>query len=105
MKKQRATRTSIDFSIAPIIHDRACNGRRKAKAGDGEPLQRYGLASCTVFYLDRIVNPAPEKATLTSATEASGEYGGATFNTTHWSVVLEAQGESPEAQEALEKLC
>ena len=27
------------------------------------------------------------------------------FATTHWSVVLEAQGESPAAQEALEKLC
>ena len=27
------------------------------------------------------------------------------FTTTHWSVVLEAQGQSPAAQEALEKLC
>jgi RNA polymerase sigma factor (sigma-70 family) len=27
------------------------------------------------------------------------------FATTHWSVVLEAQGESPAAQDALEKLC
>jgi len=27
------------------------------------------------------------------------------FTTTHWSVVLEAQGESPAAREALEKLC
>src|SRR6184192_1743394 len=27
------------------------------------------------------------------------------FTTTHWSVVLEAKGESPAAQEALEKLC
>jgi RNA polymerase sigma factor (sigma-70 family) len=27
------------------------------------------------------------------------------FKTTHWSVVLEAQGQSPTAQEALEKLC
>ena len=27
------------------------------------------------------------------------------FTTTHWSVVLEAQGESPAAQEALDKLC
>src|SRR6185295_7154777 len=27
------------------------------------------------------------------------------FATTHWSVVLEAQGESPAAQKALEKLC
>src|SRR5215472_11161764 len=31
--------------------------------------------------------------------------GAARFTTTHWSVVLEAQGESPAAQEALEKLC
>src|SRR5437867_10087404 len=27
------------------------------------------------------------------------------FTTTHWSVVLEAKGESPAAQEALENLC
>jgi RNA polymerase sigma-70 factor (ECF subfamily) len=38
----------------------------------------------------------------TFSTEQSG---GAAFTTTHWSVVLEAQGESPAAQEALEKLC
>src|SRR5215467_3884766 len=31
--------------------------------------------------------------------------GAAAFTTTHWSVVLEAQGESAAAQEALEKLC
>jgi len=43
--------------------------------------------------------------TSTTATEPSGQYGGAAFTTTHWSVVLEAQGESPAAQEALEKLC
>ena len=30
---------------------------------------------------------------------------GAAFTTTHWSVVLEAQGASPAAQAALEKLC
>jgi RNA polymerase sigma-70 factor (ECF subfamily) len=34
-----------------------------------------------------------------------GGNGGAAFTTTHWSIVLEAQGESPAAQEALEKLC
>ena len=32
-------------------------------------------------------------------------YGPAAFATTHWSVVLEAQGETPAAQEALERLC
>ena len=46
---------------------------------------------------------------VTSATTfdpaATGEHGGAAFTTTHWSVVLEARGESPAAQEALEKLC
>ena len=36
---------------------------------------------------------------------AVGEHGGAAFTTTHWSVVLTAQGESPAAHEALEKLC
>jgi RNA polymerase sigma factor (sigma-70 family) len=41
----------------------------------------------------------------------AGEYRGALvpqareFNTTHWSLVLAARGESAEAQEALEKLC
>ncbi|MEO5717465.1 MAG: sigma-70 family RNA polymerase sigma factor, partial [Chthoniobacterales bacterium] len=36
----------------------------------------------------------------------AGQHGAmAAFATTHWSVVLEAQGESPAAQEALETLC
>jgi DNA-directed RNA polymerase specialized sigma24 family protein len=32
-------------------------------------------------------------------------HGPIAFTTTHWSVVLEAQGESPAAQKALENLC
>jgi len=51
------------------------------------------------------VSSAPYKVTSTTATGASGQHGGAAFTTTHWSVVLEAQGESPAAQEALEKIC
>ncbi len=51
----------------------------------------------------------PAEDEVTSATTfgpaAAGEHGGAAFTTTHWSVVLEAQGESPAAQQALEKLC
>jgi RNA polymerase sigma-70 factor (ECF subfamily) len=35
----------------------------------------------------------------------AGQNGGIAFATTHWSVVLTAQGESPAAREALEKLC
>ena len=51
------------------------------------------------------MSPAPDEVTSTTATGVSGQQGGAAFTTTHWSVVLEAQGESPAAQEALEKLC
>ena len=36
---------------------------------------------------------------------AAGRNGGMAFATTHWSVVLTAQGQSPAAQAALEKLC
>jgi RNA polymerase sigma factor (sigma-70 family) len=46
----------------------------------------------------------PADDQVTSLTGLGGN-GGAAFTTTHWSVVLEAQGESPAAQEALEKLC
>jgi RNA polymerase sigma factor (sigma-70 family) len=44
----------------------------------------------TTFYLNRSVSAQSEAVA---------------FATTHWSVVLTAQGESPEAQQALEKLC
>ena len=58
-----------------------------------------------IFYLDRAVSGAPHEVTSITAIGSSGPHGGAVFTTTHWSVVLEAQGESPAAQEALEKLC
>jgi RNA polymerase sigma factor (sigma-70 family) len=51
------------------------------------------------------VSPSPEELTSTTATGVSGQQGSPAFTTTHWSVVLEAQGESPAAQGALEKLC
>jgi RNA polymerase sigma-70 factor (ECF subfamily) len=54
--------------------------------------------------LDRSVVPADEVTPLT-AIGGNALRGPAAFTTTHWSVVLEAQGESPAAQEALEKLC
>jgi RNA polymerase sigma factor (sigma-70 family) len=53
------------------------------------------------------VVPADDEVTSQSAIGpvAAGHHGPAAFTTTHWSVVLEAQGDSPAAQEALEKLC
>jgi RNA polymerase sigma-70 factor (ECF subfamily) len=46
----------------------------------------------------------PADNQVTSLTGVGGS-GPVAFATTHWSVVLEAQGESPAAHEALEKLC
>jgi RNA polymerase sigma-70 factor (ECF subfamily) len=57
--------------------------------------------------LNRSVPLARDDVTSASAfgSTTAGEHAGAAFTTTHWSVVLEAQGESPAAQEALESLC
>ena len=51
--------------------------------------------------------PADDEATSLNAigSAAPGQHGAVAFATTHWSVVLTAQGESPAAHEALEKLC
>jgi RNA polymerase sigma factor (sigma-70 family) len=53
---------------------------------------------------DRQVTPVAEDVTSQFAIGESACRGTA-FPSTHWSVVLEAQGESPAAHEALEKLC
>jgi len=50
------------------------------------------------------VSPADNDVTSLTATGENPHHGPA-FTTTHWSVVLEAQGESAAAKEALEKLC
>jgi RNA polymerase sigma factor (sigma-70 family) len=59
------------------------------------------------FWFDRRVSPPEDEMTPDTATgsASTGHHSPAAFTTTHWSVVLEAQGESPAAQEALEKLC
>jgi RNA polymerase sigma factor (sigma-70 family) len=51
------------------------------------------------------VLPADDEVTSQSAIGGTAYHSPAAFTTTHWSVVLQAQGESPAAQEALEKLC
>ena len=56
------------------------------------------------FSLDRRV-PADDQVTSLTGIGSSPRNGAAAFTTTHWSVVLTAQGESPAAEEALEKLC
>ncbi len=49
--------------------------------------------------------PADDQVTPLTAIEETAVHGPASFTTTHWTTVLQAQGESPAAKEALEKLC
>jgi RNA polymerase sigma factor (sigma-70 family) len=51
------------------------------------------------------VSPPKDEITSVSEVGKSAQNGAAAFATTNWSVVLQAQGQSPAAQEALEKLC
>lgn len=48
---------------------------------------------------------ADDQVAASTTLDRSARSGGIAFTTTHWSVVLEAQGQSPAAHEALEKLC
>jgi RNA polymerase sigma-70 factor (ECF subfamily) len=49
--------------------------------------------------------PADDQVTSLTDVGSSAREGGVAFTTTNWSVVLEAQGGSPAAQQALERLC
>jgi len=73
---------------------------RKVKAGLLCRIERHRLGLRASFSLNRGVVPTRDEVTSLNAIG-----GPVAFTTTHWSVVLGAQGESPAAQEALEKLC
>ena len=51
------------------------------------------------------MTPAADDVTSVTAIGGNPHHGPVAFATTHWSVVLAAQGPSPAAEEALEKLC
>jgi RNA polymerase sigma-70 factor (ECF subfamily) len=48
---------------------------------------------------------ADDQVTSQNGVASSAQHQGVAFTTTNWSVVLEAQGGSPAAQQALERLC
>jgi len=64
----------------------------------------YELDFVAAFCLDRNV-PVDERQASGDRISLRAQTWPVAFTTTHWSVVLEAQGQSPAAQEALEKLC
>ena len=67
--------------------------------------RKESLPFGAVFYLDSRVPPADDQVTSQSAIGGSPCHGPVAFTTTHWSMVLEAQGPTPAAQAALGKLC
>ena len=67
--------------------------------------RKESLPFGAVFYLDRRVPPADDQVTSQSAIGGNPCHGPVAFTTTHWSMVLEAQGPTPAAQAALGKLC
>ena len=69
------------------------------------PKTQLGILDCHPdFCFNHNVSADDQVASLTTLYRNAGS-GGIAFTTTHWSVVLEAQGQSPTAQEALERLC
>jgi RNA polymerase sigma factor (sigma-70 family) len=69
------------------------------------PVPRHcRLALCVAFCLDRNVLVDDDQASR-NRSAPSTQNGAVAFTTTHWSVVLEAQGPTPAAQAALDKLC
>jgi RNA polymerase sigma-70 factor (ECF subfamily) len=76
---------------------------------EGSAAEDYRLDFGATFYLNRSVSAAEDSERVRELTAigsaAAGQHAAASFTTTHWSVVLEAQGETPAAQRALEILC
>jgi RNA polymerase sigma factor (sigma-70 family) len=64
----------------------------------------YRLDFDATFYFNRRVSAGNRVTSLISVSEG-GKNSAIAFTTTQWSVVVTAQGASPAAQEALEKLC
>jgi RNA polymerase sigma factor (sigma-70 family) len=88
------------------ISDAACI-KRSVPEAKGNAADDYRLDFGVSFYLNRSVSAAEDEvSSLTAVSSAvAGQHAAAPFNTTHWSVVLEAQGETPAAHRALEILC
>lgn len=80
---------------------------RRVPGGGADNLPGFRLvrlAFSSGFYCHYEVSAESDRQSRHAA-ELTEQVGGSAFVTTHWSVVLAAQGSSPAADEALEKLC
>src|SRR5512133_3830995 len=78
--------------------------KRLGPTVNGSAAEDYRLDFGANFYLNRSVSAAEDEVSSLTAVSsaAAGQHAAGSFTTTHWSVVLEAQGETPAAQRALE---
>ena len=79
-------------------------GKQNERGARAPPNRHLKLDLCPILRCNRSVVQESDVAHA-SDVDATTLYGGTAFATTHWSIVLTAQGESPAAREALEKLC
>ena len=99
-------------SFAFLVHQRPVKLTTKTTKDTKNLLVPLPSASATfvgliiggIFLVDICV-PAVDDGASRGAIGQSTQDGAVAFTTTHWSVVLAAQGESAEANAALEKLC
>jgi len=99
-------------SFAFLVHQRPVKLTTKDSKDTKNLLYPLPPASATVCRLDHCATfclyrgvPAVDDGSSRGAIGQSTQDGAVAFATTHWSVVLAARGQSPAAQEALEKLC
>src|SRR6266571_4652299 len=97
------------FGRAPARRDNysptvCANLLARTRDSDAHVPQRWMLVFAGCFCLYCSV-PVDDDEASRSAIGLSRQSGAVAFATTHWSVVLEAQGESTAAEVALEKLC
>jgi hypothetical protein len=84
----------VRWEITRAIHMNAGPAVSLSPATDDRWLARFRLAFRQLFCLDRSV-PVDDQMISPIAVGGSAQNGGVAFTTTHWSVVLKAQGESP----------
>jgi len=91
-------------AIRRLPDSRNPNGYLRSVAGLDTTGRKLDFS--VTFYFDRSVPAKDNGASLsTIGPAAAGQNGAVAFVTTQWSMVLTAQGDSPEADKALEKLC
>jgi RNA polymerase sigma factor (sigma-70 family) len=97
----------LSWSFKDSNYDRCFSGKGEERVGYSLT-RRHGskLDFDSNFYLNGGV-PAGDRVSLLTEVgpTGAGQNGAVAFTTTQWSVVLTAQGQSPAADQALEKLC